>query len=84
MICIFIGVIDLQLHSKHVQLNSEIKFQANAALYRCEASTHAEILKNFFDWVRKLMPICGGKDVHFNVRTVIKGALEGFPRWPTD
>ena len=29
------------------------------------------------------MPIHGGKDAHFNDGTVIKGAFEGFPRWPT-
>ena len=29
------------------------------------------------------MPIRGGKDAHFNDGTVIEGAFEGFPRWPT-
>ena len=39
---------------------------------------HAEIVRNFFDWVRDLMHKYGGKDVYFNDGTVVKGAFEGF------
>ena len=39
-----------------------------------------EVLWQFFDWLRQLVHKCGGKNVYFNDRSIIKDAFEGFPR----
>ena len=38
----------------------------------------ADIVQHFFEWIRHLMHQCGGKDVYFNDRSIIKGAFEEF------
>ena len=39
---------------------------------------NAVVLQNFFDGFRDLMHRCGGKDVHHNDGSIMRGAFEGF------
>ena len=39
---------------------------------------NAVVLQNLFDWLCDLMHRCGGKDVHRNDGSIMKGAIEGF------
>ena len=48
-------------------------FSSTAAL------ADAEILRQFHSWLRNLIKMCGGKDVHDEDGAPIKGLFEGLP-----